>query len=238
MNIKKMLIISFFLLILASMAIGTSFAVSSEKINIYKSSYSKYTDTFDKKIASIDKIVTIDAKDNRKNSYKISIKKNYQKTFKIDSVKCKYLDNNYKTYNGKNKTSLIIKPPENYSAVLYMVIKYQTKNKIKNESTNLQQNSKYQSYHKAIGKTANITLKTNGYTINKGQVNSVINYQKFYIKTVNKKYKIKSIKTISYYEDETVSKTMTFRGNGKTTFTKVISGKGLETIGTFKVTYY
>ena len=51
MNIKKILIIFLFLLILANITLGTNYAVSNEKIKI--SNY-KWVDTIDEKIVSID----------------------------------------------------------------------------------------------------------------------------------------------------------------------------------------
>ena len=87
MNIKKILIISLFLLILTNIVIDASYAVSSEKTEI---SYSKFTNTFDKKIAYIDEVVKWPNKKYSEFYYKVNIKKANQNKYKIQSVKCKY----------------------------------------------------------------------------------------------------------------------------------------------------
>ena len=250
MNIKKILIISLFLLILTNIVIDASYAVSNEKINLF--TY-KDIETFDKKIASIDKIDVYDKKYNSNTSYKINIKKANQQKYKIQSVKCKYSflntktykdDTVYKTYDGKNKTSLTIKQAEDYT-LESMTINYKTNSNIKKESAKFQaigiNKRKYDS--SGVGKKANITLKEKGYgNYTSGFAVYVTTEHKFNIKTTNKKYKIKTVQLI--YRDimDEVTKTTTFNVNGKTSFTKTIKGKFYSTkegyLSEFKITYY
>ena len=250
MNIKKILIISLFLLILVNITIDASYAVSNEKINLF--GY-KDTETFDKKVASIDKITVWDKKYNDDISYKVTIKKANQQKYKIQSVKCKYhfydditdKDNIIsKIHNGKNKTSLNIKPPKNYT-LESMTINYQTKNEIKKESLNIKSYNgkvtKVTHDSEGIGKKSKITVKEKGYFLTKGQGIPVITNIKFNIQTTNKKYKIKTIQLIYQNIGDEVSKTTTYNGNGKTTFTKVIKGKFVSvehSLAEFKITYY
>ena len=251
MNIKKILIISLFLLILTSIVIDASYAVSSEKIKI---SYSKLTDTFDKKIASIDEILTWPKKNYyTEYSYKVNIKKANQNKYKIQSVKCKYnfydditdkYNIIYKTYNGKNKTSLNIKQSDDYS-LESVTINYQTKSEIKKESMNIRfyngKVTKVTYDSQGIGKKSKITVKEKGYYLTNGQGIPVITNIKFNIKTTNKKYKIKTIQLIYQNTDDKVSKTTTYNGNGKTTFTKTIKGEFVvveHRLAEFKITYY
>jgi uncharacterized protein len=123
MNTKKILIIALLLLIIASMTIDATYAVSREKIEIHKKAISaKNINTFNKEIVTVEEIST--TKNNILVAYKINIniKKGYKSKFKIDSVRCTYTDYEnyhsetiYKTYDGKNKISLTIKPPKNWS---------------------------------------------------------------------------------------------------------------------------
>jgi len=250
MNIKKILIIFLFALILANIAIGASYAATEK---IHPSTY-KEIETFDKsKIVSIDKISVYVKKGVDDSYYKINIKKANKAKYKIQSVTCKYSFWNddtdkaeiiYKTYDGKNKTSLTIKQPEDYYFLKSMTINYQTKSSIKKESAKLQGSTgttKVVSYSNKTGKKAKITLTEKGYNINKGQGNRILTYQKFNIKTTNKKYKIKTVQLV--YRDimDKVTKTLTFNGKGKTSLTKTIKGKhnvmadGFLTV--IKVTY-
>ncbi|MCL2687015.1 MAG: hypothetical protein FWE58_00565 [Methanobrevibacter sp.] len=250
MNIKKILIIVLFLLILASTTIGASYAASNEKINL---SFAKNTAIFDKKIVSIDEIMIYDKKNDFKYAYKVNIKKANQNKYNIKSVKCKYsvyndttdkYDTIVKTYNGKNKTSLNIKPIKDYKSVS-MTINYQTKSEIKKESLKFAfyngkiTKVKYDS--KGLGKRSNIIVKEKGYYYTKGQGIPIITYIKFNIKTTNKKYKIKTVKLIYRNISDKISKTTTFNGKGKTTFTKVIKGEFIAvdtSLTEFKITYY
>ena len=249
MNIKKILIILLFLLILTNITIGTSYAVSNEKIKIFNY---KNTETFDKKIVSIDEITVSGKKYEQNVSYKINIKKANQQKYKIQSVKCEYSFWNsktykdetvYKTYDGKNKTSLTIKQPKDYYIEL-MTINYQTKTDIKKESTKLQATgiNKIRFDSSVVGKKAKIILQEKGYgNYTSGFAVYPITYQKFNIKTINEKYKIKTIQVI--YRDMTgkVTKTTTFNVNRKTSFTKTISGTfytHIHAISEFKITYY
>jgi len=242
MNIKKILIISLFLLILASVTIGTSHAASSEKIS---ASSCKITETFNKKIASIYQVYTSN-ENGGKLYYKINIKKSFQNKYKILSVKCRYDDYGttgpfYKIYDGKNKNSLIIKP-YNDSNLELMTINYQTKDKIKKESSNFWENRfKVLRVSKFVGKKANLKLKEKGYYSEEKSKDTYITYQKINIKTINKNYKIKTIKAVYYDSNNRVSKTLTFKGKGKTTFTKVIKGNFSDKksfLYEFKITYY
>ncbi|MDR2966921.1 MAG: hypothetical protein LBU74_03105 [Methanobacteriaceae archaeon] len=242
MNIKKIMIISLFLLIITSMTTGTIFA-SSEKIESYNSS--KRTETYYEKIVTIDEVENNDGNYNIISLYyKIKIKKAYQNKFKIESVNCKYYGyetkNHFsKTYNGKNKISLAIIAPKNCD-LTSMTINYKTKSKIKNERpTFYKGKAKSLHYYKFIGKKSIITLRVKGYDLSKGQGYGDITHQKFQIKTTNQKYKIKTINVWYNNMFDETTKTITYSGNGKTTLTKVIKEKRypLEWIN-FKVTYY
>ena len=244
MNIKKILMVSLFLLILASVTMGLSYSASSEKIGI---SSTKMTEKIEKKIVSIDRINFWSKKSGDKYYYKIKIKKNYQNKYRIQSVKCEYIDygydsgNFYKTVNGKNKKSLNIKPLNN-DYIMSMTVKFQTKEKIKSESTKFwEKRYKILRDKEFRGKKANIKVREKGYWLVDGQGNTFIKYQKVDIKTTSKKYKIKTIKALYYEMADFVSKTKTFKGNGKTTFTKVIK-ENFDDRGSFldkfKITYY
>ena len=240
MNIKKILIIFLFLLILANITIDASYAVSNEKIKI--SNY-KWVDTVDEKIVSIDIITVTDKKNNYNVSYKINIKKANQNKYKIQSVKCKYSIWNiksgddetiYRTYDGKNKTSLTIKVPWKIedNTLESMTINYQTKNNIKKESTKLENTILTKYYLKGIGKKSEV------YYVIAGQDHGDTTYEKFNIKTTNKKYKIKTVQL--YYDiGYGKTKTITFNVKGKTSFAKVIKEKFVDGYLTeFKITYY
>jgi hypothetical protein len=244
MNIKKILIISLLLLTLATVTIGASYAATSEKISY---SSSKSTQTFDKKIVSINEIYTWNKKGD-KFQYKISIKKSFQNKYKIKSVRCEYIDYEtdkitYITYDGKNKNSLTIKPI-NGSFRMPMIIYYETKEKIKKESAKFSEKKRvFLSDSNFVGKKANIKLREKGYVDDRGQGTSIIQYQKFDIKTINKKFKIKTVKALYYAVfDDKLTKTLTFKGNGKTTFTKVIKGNfnvlNSGSLDKFQITYY
>ena len=249
MNIKKILIVSLFLLILAGTTIGASYAVSNEKIKL---STTKYTYSFDKKISSIDEMMIFDKKSDFKYAYKVNIKKANQNKYKIKSVECKYrvynditdkYDTIFKTYNGKNKISLNIKPLKDYRAES-MTINYQTKSKIKKESLKFGfyngKTVKVAYDSKSLGKKSGIIVKEKGSFLTKGQGIPVITYIKFNIKTTNKKYKIKTVQLIYRDIGDKVSKTTTFNVNGKTTFTKVIKGEFIaveKALTEFKITY-
>jgi len=241
MKIKKLLMVSLFLLILASVTMGLSYASSSEKISI--SSMKNY-ETFEKKIASIDRITSWDKKIWNNDYYKIKIKKAYQNKYKIHSIKCKYDDyaigTFYKTVNGKNKKTITIYAYKNYY-IKSMTVKFQTKEKIKSESIQFMGKPYKLIRDKGFrGKKSNVKVREKGYVSLKGQGNTYISYQKVNIKTTSKKNKINTIKALYYVMDEKLSETKTFNGKGKTTFTKVIKGN-FDDMGSFlkafKITY-
>ena len=245
MKIKKILIISLFLLILASVTIGASYAASSEKISAFSG---KDIQTYDKNICSVDKIWTWDAKSNIKEHYKVNIKKANQNKYKIKSVKCKFRVYNseatgedivYKTYDGKNKTSLVIKPSFKDFEIESITINYQTKEKIKSESTKFQQKTvKCVYYTEFIGKKAKINVTEKGY-FSFIEKNDYSYSHKFNINTISQKDKIKTVKAIFYGPTGSIVKSSTFNGNGKTSLTKEIKGKFYDRtrIGQFQVSY-
>ena len=250
MNIKKIVVIALFLLVLVNVTIGASYATSNEKITL---SHTKQTGTFNKEIAFIEEIGIWDKEYNIKYSYKVNIKKINQNKYKIKSVRCKYDVYNsttdkystiFKTYNGKNKKSLNIKPSKNYK-LESMTINYQTKSKINKESLNLWSYNgeliKEKYVLKGIGKKSGITVTEKGYYHNIGHEIPTITYIKFNIKTTNKKYKIKTVKLIYRDMEDKISKTTTFNGNRKTSLTKTVKGEFVsveKALTEFKVTYY
>ena len=215
------------------MTIGASYAASNEKIEL--DTY-KTIKTFDKKIVSIDEICVWYKKYDYTTTFKVNIKKVNQQKYKIQSVKCKYIyeediyenDYDYKTYNGKNKNFLTIKPPE--GALLdSMTINYQTKSKVKKESIKFDgmasPSFEWKCYLDGVGKKSKITLKEEGYFAKK-QNTLFVQYHKFIFKTTNKKYKIKEVELTYRGQDKaTKTKTTILNGNGKTSFTKTMTGK-------------
>ena len=247
MNIKKILIMALFLLILTNIAIGVSYAASNEKISF---SFGKTTETLNKDIVSINKITSLDYKGNINESYKINIKKVNQKNYKIKSVKCVYYFYNEETdddetiliYDGKNKSSLTINLPTDY-AIKSMTINYQTNSKIKKESTKFQFLIKYKIMHEysGVGKKSKVTVKEKGYCDGTGQGVSDIKYLKLNIKTTNNKCKIKTVQLIYGNLLDKISKIRTFNVKGKTSFTKTTKVKYdtlTESLYKVKVTYY
>ena len=138
----------------------------------------------------------------------------------------------YRTYDGKNKTSLTIKVPWKIedNTLESMTINYQSKNNIKKESTKLENTILTKYYLKGIGKKSEV------YYVSAGQEHGDITYEKFNITTTNKKYKIKTVKL--YHNIGYKTKTLTFNVNGKTSFAKTTKGSfNNGWPNEFKITY-
>jgi hypothetical protein len=112
-----------------------------------------------------------------------------------------------------------VKIPSSNNGTWYFLNKitilYQTKAKLKNESTIFQQPG---STHQIIiykGKKVNVVVKEKGY-IQYPQMTSwtVITYQHFKVNTLNSKDKIKSVKII-YYDVKGLKSAKTIKGYGK-----------------------
>jgi hypothetical protein len=240
MNIKKVLLISLFLLILAHIAIGTSYAISNEQIELLDTY--KTIETYDKEVVSIDEIQVWEKNDKNDYDtydydtyYKIHIKKVNQNKYKIQSVKCKYLSGedddyyyDYKTYDGKNKSFLIIKRPKD-SLLVSMTIIYQNNRQIKKESIKFDAMNpvsfKWTAYLNGVGRKSKVTLYEKGFYDQKTNKMFTTSH-KFNFKTINKKYKIKTVQLTYRNVDEKIKDiTKIYNVNGKTSFTKTITVK-------------
>jgi hypothetical protein len=202
MKFSKILLIFAILALVSAFAMNVSFA-AGENLALNKSSQIV---TYDKKVSTIDAKYLYNNK--KENVYlNVKVKKDYQKKYKIKSVKVKYDFFNkkgvyqktaYKTYNGENKKSILIKIP-NYSSTNKIAITYNTKSKLKKESVNffMKSNSKKNIYLQSKKSKANIVEK--GYNkISGKEIIYVPTYQKITIQTKNKNYKIKLIRFVAY----------------------------------------
>lgn len=142
----------------------------------------------------------------------------------------------YKTYNIKNKIKLKLKIKVYIDKI---VVSYKTKDKIKNETLNLEIKHNWKSTSHFYGKTANIILKKSGYITHSPQESwPVINYQRFKVTTKNKKYKLKTVKAF-FFGVPGVEFVKYYKGHGKTAMTTIISDIYEATgIAPFKIYYY
>lgn len=216
---KKIFLILILLSLISILSITTSFAANSKAETFIKQKQN-YINRYELNVSRIDitlddfEKIRITIKDDKKNYYKI---KNvvYEYTFLEDNVT--------KIYNGYGKQSLTFQTWE-FDYLNKLTINYYTSNSIKNESiysfsdlTHLRKrNGTFN------GKTAIVKNLEKGYC--ELGTNYVTTYNKFQIKTKNKKYKIKKIlvkygldNDIYFNSSKTYSKS--FKGNGKTKLT-------------------
>jgi hypothetical protein len=227
MKFRKILLILGIVSLASVFVINASFAASSEKLSIYKSSSSA---TIDKKVSTIQEVSTIN-NGNGNGTYKeyckISIKKAYQKKYKIKSVNIRYsvYDNKtsefknyiYRNYTVNNKNNFVINTKINdYTSIDKLTVNYQTNGKIKKESTSSYYSKgelKFNSYLISIKANANMIQKI---SINGKNVNPfTVKYQKLKVVTKSKQYKIRSIKLSLVNMKNNKISYKTFKGYGK-----------------------
>jgi hypothetical protein len=217
---------------------NVSFAASDETIDECKT---HRVDTYNKKIVSVNHISKWNKNYNGKYYLNIDIKKTYKSKYKLKSIKIRYNDYwgdvKYKTYNIKNKTKVNLNINGFY--VNKLMITYQTKDKIKNETLNMETKHNWKSTTHFYGKKANIILKESGYATYSPQgAWPTTNYQKFKITTKSKNYKINVIKAF-FFVMGGIESIKTYKGYGKTTLvTRIYGTYEAMGIGAFRVYYY
>ncbi|MCL2687913.1 MAG: hypothetical protein FWE58_05200 [Methanobrevibacter sp.] len=263
MKYYKILLILGIITIMSVLTITASFAASSEEI---KESNGIHVLNYYNKNINIDEVFAWNYKEYTDNHYyKISIKKPYDKKYKIKSVNAKYsvyysdgrgyFKDINKNYSIKKNNIIIFKAPKSnqYSYhITKMTIKYKTKTKLKSETSNMSNTlaNKWKNTQYFHGKKANGMLIAKGSGSSKHGDHKTA-YNKLTILTKNKTAKIKSVECMKwvFHRDSSVRSSEyignrgyhtlekeTFKGNGKNKL--IINLDGKKGCDILKIYYY